>query len=36
MERRELSLGLGDNLEGWEGGSWEGGSKRRGYVCTDS
>ena len=31
---RELKQGLCINLEGWDGGRWEGGSKGRGYMYT--
>ena len=28
----ELSSVLGDDLEGWDVGGWEGGSRRRGHI----
>ena len=34
LDNRELSLGLCDDLEGWDGGKWEGGSRKRVYAHT--
>ena len=31
-QHRELSSGLSDDLEGWDGGLWEGGSRGR-NIC---
>ena len=31
-QHRELSSVLRDDLEGWDLGGWEGGSRRRGYM----
>ena len=31
---RELKQGLYFNLEGWDGGRWEGGSRGKGHIHT--
>ena len=34
VQLRKLKQRLGINLEGWDGGRWEGGSKGWGYMYT--